>query len=94
MTEDSKIEAADQLQSETQRRYGFMGKQNHTPDEDIEAKREYGFMGQHQTPREEQEAKREYGFMNQKESGEKIRKKHGFMGTDDKSNIETLFGMK
>lgn len=74
MTEDSKIETADSLQSQTQRKYGFMGQLNPT--------------------REEQEIKQRYGFMDQKESGEQIRKKHGFMGTDDKSNIETLFGMK
>ena len=51
-------------------------------------------MGQQNPTKEEEETRRKYGFTMEEESGEKIRKKHGFMGTDDKSNIETLFGMK
>ena len=79
MTENTKIETADSLQSNTQRKYGFMGQQN--PE-------------QLDTQDEEQNVKSKYGFMDQKESGDSVRRKHGFMGTDDKNNIETLFGMK
>ena len=77
MTEDSKIETADSLQSETQRKYGFMGQQN---------------PGSYE--QEERERQRKYAFSSKEESGEQIRKKHGFMGTDDKSVVEALFGMK
>ena len=91
----------EQEDRDRQRRYGFTGQQY--PDqfyeqEDQERQRRYGFTGQQEPNKSyeqrERDRQRKYGFAGQEESVEQIRKKHGFMGTDDKNFVETLFGMK